>query len=92
MTKITKQEVESARKNGTYSIEERVDESGFVYFPDGRVTWRVTNTVDPDDFEVELFESWGSPTRLQVRDIMRLVARYVAFNRQQKVTPCPASK
>lgn len=85
MQKITKQDVEKAKKKGAYSIQERVDEAGFVYFDGGRVTWKVTNTADPDDFEVELFESWGCPSPLQVRDIMRLVAKYVAFNRQEKV-------
>jgi hypothetical protein len=81
---ITKQQVEKAKK-GVYSIQERVDDAGFVYFPDGRVTWKINeNPTDPDNFEVELFESWGSPGKLQIRDIMRLVAAYVSYNRQQK--------
>jgi hypothetical protein len=83
--KVTKDDVEKAKKNGQYSINERVEEAGFVYFEGGRVTWTIKNTADPDDFEIELFESWGAPSQIQVRDIMRLVAKYVAFNRQEKV-------
>lgn len=88
---ITKKDVEKAKK-GCYGINERVNEAGFVYFPDGRVTWTIKNTSDPDDFEVELFESWGSPTKAQVQDILRLVTAYVGFNRQQaKEGSCPAT-
>lgn len=87
MQKITKQDVEKATQGGAYSITERVDEAGFVYFEGGRVTWKVNdNPSDPDNFEIEVFESWGSPSRAQVQGILRLVAVYVKFNRQQKVT------
>ncbi len=86
---ITKKQIEKARGGGLYDIQERVDGAGFVYFPGGRVTWTVKG--EGDDTEVELFESWGSPTKPQVQDILRLVFLYVGFNRQQKEAACPGT-
>jgi hypothetical protein len=89
MRKITKKDLDEALEG--FGIEERVEGAGFVYFNGGRVTWTTKATADPvrgegwpEDFEVELFESWGSPSRPVADAIMRLVSIYVAYNRQEK--------
>jgi len=85
VTSIVRKDCARLKRNLTLkklSIEERFENTGFIYFEGGRVFW----VYDPVTTALELRESWGTPTETQVRGIEYVLAIYLTLPKKGKTS------
>lgn len=98
-TNVSSRDVHDAFVIGGYTMNERVSEGGFVYFPEGRpftaenedqgrMFWKVVDgvrgTTRPVTYDdLHINGSWGRASQGQIDQMYTLLEKYVNYNRQQ---------